>query len=185
MAQMKQTADNMNEFRETPYYLMIDELSGKGQITVKYWTTNCEVGNRIQAGVNLSPNATTYLDPKTLALVSTTYGGKQAPQNRERIDIYKYAFISHGRVLTQNDIASFCKKELGELLVRTEIRNGVEISPMPHEGLIRTKEVHLILGTQLDEPSQEKQIKDNLRTKLSACSPDTFNYRIFIEYNKA
>ncbi|RJU59737.1 flagellar protein FlgN, partial [Bacteroides sp. AM28-6] len=55
MAQMKQTADNMNEFRETPYYLMIDELSGKGQITVKYWTTNCEVGNRIQAGVNLSP----------------------------------------------------------------------------------------------------------------------------------
>lgn len=185
MAQMKQTADNMNEFRETPYYLMIDELSGKGQITVKYWTTNCEVGNRIQAGVNLSPNATTYLDPKTLALVSTTYGGKQAPQNRERIDIYKYAFISHGRVLTQNDITSFCKKELGELLVRTEIRNGVEISPMPHEGLIRTKEVHLILGTKLDEPSQEKQIKDNLRTKLSACSPDTFNYRIFIEYNKA
>ena len=57
MAQMKQTADNMNEFRETPYYLMIDELSGKGQITVKYWTTNCEVGNRIQAGVNLSPNS--------------------------------------------------------------------------------------------------------------------------------
>lgn len=51
--------------------------------------------------------------------------------------------------------------------------------------LVRTKEVHLILGTKLDEPSQEKQIKDNLRTKLSACSPDTFNYRIFIEYNKA
>ena len=173
------------ESRETPYYLMIDQLSGKGQITVKYWTTNCEVGNRIQAGVNLSPNATTYLDSKTLALVSTTYGGKQAPKNREQIDIYKYGFISHGRILTQNDIASFCKKELGELLVRTEIRNGVEISPMPHEGLVRTKEVHLILGTKLDEPSQEKQIKDNLRTKLSACSPDTFNYRIFIEYNKA
>lgn len=185
MAQMKQTADNMNEFRETPYYLMIDQLSGKGQITVKYWTTNCETGNRIQAGVDLSPNSTTYLDAKTLALVSTTYGGKQAPKNRERIDIYKYGFISHGRILTQNDIASFCKKELGELLVRTGIRNGVEISPMPSEGLIRTKEVHLILREKLDEPSQEKQMKDNLRTRLSASSPDTFNYRIFIEYDKA
>lgn len=185
MAQMKQTADNMNEFRETPYYLMIDQQSGKGQITVKYWTTNCETGNRIQAGVDLSPNSTTYLDAKTLALVSTTYGGKQAPKNRERIDIYKYGFISHGRLLTQNDIASFCKKELGELLVRTEIRNGVEISPMPSEGLIRTKEVHLILREKLDEPSQEKQTKDNLRTRLSASSPDTFNYRIFIEYDKA
>lgn len=185
MAQMKQTADNMNEFRETPYYLMIDQQSGKGQITVKYWTTNCETGNRIQAGVDLSPNSTTYLDAKTLALVSTTYGGKQAPKNRERIDIYKYGFISHGRLLTQNDIASFCKKELGELLVRTEIRNGVEISPMPSEGLIRTKEVHLILREKLDEPSQEKQMKDNLRTRLSASSPDTFNYRIFIEYDKA
>ena len=185
MAQMKQTADNMNEFRETPYYLMIDQLSGKGQITVKYWTTNCETGNRIQAGVDLSPNSTTYLDAKALALVSTTYGGKQAPKNRERIDIYKYGFISHGRILTQNDIASFCKKELGELLVRTEIRNGVEISPMPSEGLIRTKEVHLILREKLDEPSQEKQMKDNLRTRLSASSPDTFNYRIFIEYDNA
>ena len=185
MAQMKQTADNMNEFRETPYYLMIDQQSGKGQITVKYWTTNCETGNRIQAGVDLSPNSTTYLDAKTLALVSTTYGGKQAPKNRERIDIYKYGFISHGRLLTQNDIASFCKKELGELLVRTEIRNGVEISPMPSEGLIRTKEVHLILREKLDEPSPEKQMKDNLRTRLSASSPDTFNYRIFIEYDKA
>ena len=185
MAQMKQAVDNMNEFRETPYYLMIDQVSGKSQVTVKYWTTNCEIGNQIQAGVDLSPNATTYLDPRTLALVSTTYGGKQAPQNRERIDIYKYGFISHGRVLTQNDIISFCKKELGELLVRTDVRNGVEISPMPSEGLIRTKEVHLILKKKLDDPSQEKQMKNNLRTKLSACSPDTFNYRIFIEYNKA
>lgn len=185
MAQMKQAVDNMNEFRETPYYLMIDQVSGKSQVTVKYWTTNCEIGNQIQAGVDLSPNATTYLDPRTLALVSTTYGGKQAPSNRERIDIYKYGFISHGRVLTQNDIISFCKKELGELLVRTDVRNGVEISPMPSEGLIRTKEVHLILKEKLDAPSQEKQMKNNLRTKLSACSPDTFNYRIFIEYNKA
>lgn len=122
---------------------------------------------------------------KTLALVSTTYGGKQAPKNRELIDIYKYGIISHGRVLTQNDIASFCKKELGELLLRTEIRNGVEISPVPTEGLIRTKEVHLVLGTKLDGPSQEKQMKDSLHTRLSACSPDTFNYRIFIEYNNA
>ena len=127
-AQLKQATDNMNEYRETPYYLMIDQMSGKGQVTVKYWTTHCETGNQIQAGVELSPYATTYLDSKTLALVSTTYGGKQAPKNRELIDIYKYGIISHGRVLTQNDIASFCKKELGELLLRTEIRNGVEIS---------------------------------------------------------
>ena len=79
-AQLKQATDNMNEYRETPYYLMIDQMSGKGQVTVKYWTTHCETGNQIQAGVELSPYATTYLDPKTLALVSTTYGGKQAPR---------------------------------------------------------------------------------------------------------
>jgi len=185
MAQMRQTADHMNESREIPSYLMIDRMPGKGQITVKYWTTNGEIGNRIQAGVELSPHATTYLLPKTLALVSTTYGGKQAPGDKELIDIYKYGFISHRRILTQNDIASFCKKELGELLERTEINNGVEISPVPCEGLIRTKEVHLILRTPLSEPAQEKQMKDSLRTKLAASSPDTFNYRVFIEYNKA
>lgn len=185
MEQMKQITEQMNETRETPYYLMIDRMNGNGQITVKYWTTNCEIGNQIQAGVELSPNTNTYVNPKTLALVSTTYGGKHSPKNREQIEHYKYGFLSHGRVLTQNDIASFCKKELGELLLRTDIRNGVAISSMPHEGLIRTKDVHLILGTRLDEPLQEKRMKDNLLTKLAACSPDTFNYRIFIEYNNA
>lgn len=184
IVQMKQATDQLNESRETPYYLMVDQLSEKGQITVKYWTTHCEIGNQIQAGVELSPHAATYLNPKTLALVSTTYGGKQAPRNRERIDLYKYGFISHGRVLTQHDIASFCKKELGELLVRTDIRNGVEISPVPSEGLIRTKEIHLVLSTELSDRLQEQRMKDNLRTHLSACSPDTFNYRIFIEYTK-
>lgn len=181
MAQMKQTVDNMNEFREVPAYLMIDGFKGKGMITVKYWTTNCELGNNVQAGVSLQPHADTYLDSKALALVATTYGGRREPKNRERIDLYKYSLTSHGRILTNNDIAVFCKKELGELLERAEIRNGVEISRMPKEGLVRTKEIHLILTARIDDRQQEERMKGDLRTKLESCSPDTFRYRIFID----
>lgn len=181
MAQMKQTTDNMNEFREVPAYLMIDKFKGKGMITVKYWTTNCELGNDVQAGVSLQPNTDTYLDPKALALVATTYGGRQEPKNRERIDLYKYSLSTHGRILTNNDIAAFCKKELGELLEHTEIRNGVEISRMPKEGLIRTKEIHLTLTARIDDRLQEERVKGDLKIKLEASSPDTFRYRIFID----
>lgn len=181
MAQMKQTTDNMNEYREVPTYLMIDGFKGKGMITVKYWTTNCELGNDVQAGVSLQPNTDTYLDPKALALVATTYGGRQEPKNRGRIDLYKYSLSTHGRILTNNDIAAFCKKELGELLEHTEIRNGVEISRIPKEGLIRTKEIHLILTARIDDRLQEERMKGDLKTKLEACSPDTFRYRIFID----
>lgn len=181
IVQMKQTADNMNESREVPAYLMIDSLNGKGRITVKYWATNCEVGNNIQAGVSLSPNPGNYLDPKALALVASTYGGKQKTENREKIDLYKHSLTSHDRVLTKSDIINFCKKELGELLECAEIRNGVEISRMPHEGLVRTKDIRLTLTAKLIDPVQEKRMKGDLKTKLEACSPDTFNYRIFID----
>lgn len=181
MVQMKQTTDNMNEFREVPAYLMIDGFKGKGMITVKYWTTNCELGNDVQAGVGLQPNTDTYLDPKALALISATYGGRKEPKNRERIDLYKYSLSTHGRILTNNDIAAFCKKELGELLEHTEIRNGVEISRLPKEGLIRTKEIHLTLTARIDDRIQEERMKGDLKIKLEACSPDTFKYRIFID----
>lgn len=181
MAQMKQTTDNMNEFREVPAYLMIDGVKGKGMITVKYWTTNCELGNDVQAGVSLQPNADSFLDSKTLTLVTTTYGGKREPKNREKIGLYKYSLSTHGRILTNNDIAAFCKKELGELLEHTGIRNGVEISRIPKEGLIRTKEIHLFLTAQIDDRLQEERMKGDLKIKLEACSPDTFRYRIFID----
>ena len=181
MAQMKQTTDNMNEFREVPAYLMIDGVKGKGMITVKYWTTNCELGNDVQAGVSLQPNADSFLDSKTLTLVTTTYGGRREPKNREKIGLYKYSLSTHGRILTNNDIAAFCKKELGELLEHTGIRNGVEISRIPKEGLIRTKEIHLFLTARIDDRLQEERMKGDLKIKLEACSPDTFRYRIFID----
>lgn len=181
ITQMKLAADNIQEYREMPYYVMIDQLKNKDKITVRYWVTNCESANDLRVGSALVPYVGTYLHPKDLFFVSSTYGGKQEPKFDERIDLYRYELTTRDRILTNDDIANFCKKELGELLCSVEIRNGVAISNMPREGLIRTKDIYLIPDGELKSPSQGEQIKKDLKAKLMDKSPDTFNYRLFIQ----
>lgn len=180
ITQMKQAADNIREYREMPYYVMVDQLKGKDRIAVRYWVTNCESANELRAGSELVPNVGTYLKQKDLVLVSSTYGGRQEPKFDERIDLYRYELTTRDRILTNDDIANFCKKELGELLKSVEIRNGVAISNMPQEGLIRTKDIYLTPANDLRNQSQAELIKKDLKTKLMDKSPDTFNYRLFI-----
>lgn len=180
ITQMKQAADNIREYREMPYYVMVDQLKGKDRITVRYWVTNCENANELRAGSELVPNVGTYLKQKDLVLVSSTYGGRQEPKFDERIELYRYELTTRDRILTNDDIANFCKKELGELLQSVEIRNGVAISNMPQEGLIRTKDIYLVPTSDLKSHSQAELIKKDLKTKLMDKSPDTFNYRLFI-----
>lgn len=181
ITQMKQAADNIQEYREMPYYVMVDQLKGKERITVRYWVTNCESANELRSGSELVPNVGTYLKPKELFFVSSTYGGRQEPKFDERIELYRYELTTRDRILTNDDIANFCKKELGELLQSVEIRNGVAISNMPQEGLIRTKDIYLVPAGELKKPSQGELIKKDLKTKLMDKSPDTFNYRLFIK----
>lgn len=180
ITQMKQAADNIREYREMPYYVMVDQQKGKDRIAVRYWVTNCESANELRAGSELVPNVGTYLKQKDLVLVSSTYGGRQEPKFDERIDLYRYELTTRDRILTNDDIANFCKKELGELLKSVEIRNGVAISNMPQEGLIRTKDIYLTPANDLRNQSQAELIKKDLKTKLMDKSPDTFNYRLFI-----
>jgi len=181
LAQMKEISDNIHEHRSTPYYLMIDQAKNREQITVKYWVTNCESANGLLAGMVLSPNKNTFLDPQELVLITSTYGGKQEPKNEDRINLYKYELTSRGRILTNDDIANFCRKELGELLKDIRIGNGVEVSKLPNEGLVRTKDIRIQIETTRMEPVLAEQLKKDLKTKLIERSPDTFNYRIFIE----
>lgn len=181
LAQMKEVSDSILEHRATPYYLMVDQAKGREQITVKYWVTNCEAANGLLPGMSLSPNKNTGFNPQELVLITSTYGGKQEPKNEERISLYQYELTSRNRILTNDDIANFCKKELGELLKDIQIGNGVEISKFPGEGLVRTKDIRLQIEAARMESVLEEQLKRDLKTKLLDRSPDTFNYRIFID----
>lgn len=180
ITQMKQATENIQEYREMPYYVLVDQVKGREKLNVRYWVTNCEAANGLKAGAELVPNANSFLKPKELLLVSSTYGGKREPRFDERLNLYKYELTTRDRILTNDDIASFCKKELGDLLRLVEIKNGVAISAIPKEGLIRTKDIYLTLSRESKDRSQEEQIKRDLKTRLMEKSPDTFNYRLFI-----
>lgn len=114
-------------------------------------------------------------------MVTSTYGGRKEPKEQERINLYKYELTSRNRILTNNDISCFCKKELGELLTSVSIKNGVCIHQSSNGGLVRTKDVYLHLASPLQNIYIEERLKRDLQIKLEESSPDTFNFRIFIE----
>lgn len=181
LSKLKEVLHDMHETGEVPCYLFIDKMKENERITVDYWVTNADMANNLPAGVPLSAPKSAFLEASTLFLVTSTYGGRKEPKEQERINLYKYELTSRNRILTNNDISCFCKKELGELLTSVSIKNGVCIHQSSNGGLVRTKDVYLHLASPLQDIHIEERLKRDLQIKLEESSPDTFNFRIFIE----
>lgn len=178
--QMQQAVSTMTEDREIPYYVLVDELEKKEVLFVKYWITHCELGNNLKAGIELVPFSGTLLDPRYTFLLTSTYGGKQGPRSRRKLDMYKYVLTAHDRIVTKEDIINFCQMQLGDIATGIRVEKGVMVSPRPKEGLVKTIDVHITLGIHLKELVMEENLKRDIKNMLMEKSPDTFNYRIIL-----
>jgi hypothetical protein len=180
ITQMNQLSDTMNEDKEVPYYILIDNLKKKDFFEIEYWVTNCELANNLKAGISLTPYSTALFDPKSIVLLSTTYAGKKEPKSPEKLNMYKYVLTTGDRIVTIHDIISFCRMQLGEFISDVEVRRGVAVSEKPKEGLIRTTDVFISLRPHLKNIAGYDNLCGDIKNKLMEKSPDTYNYRVFI-----
>lgn len=181
---MEEAAASMEESREVPHYLIIDVQDTKGNIKTEYWITNGTIGNGISAGVPLIPFPQTPLDVKYSFLLTTSAGGKKPPSPEEKIWHYKKALLSGERIVTNEDIKCFCQAEYPGIFDHIEIRRGTAISKRPQDGLIRTTDVHLLVASRFANEIKEENLVWTLEEKLKDKSPESYNYRIIIEYKE-
>lgn len=179
---MEQKLRAISRDREISSYLVIDSDDQNESIFIDYWTTNCEYANNIKAGTMFKPDISIFVDRDTCMSHTISTGGRSIPKNNNKLDMYKYVLTTRDRIYTPEDIVNFCYSEFGDYFSNVEIKKGIQISDKPKEGLIRTIDVHITMKVEFGRFSQSKQeISSRLLKLLKEKSPDSFNYRIFIE----
>jgi hypothetical protein len=163
-------------------YLVLKPANKAGMLYLQFWTTLADTANNIRKGSRLQQFETVKLKANTLRLMTTSIGGRNSLGAAERIQAYKYGLTTKDRIVTQADLTSFCRYELGSKLKSIRIGKGVSISPNPKEGFKKTTDIYL-------KPHEESKLSTNewdtilglLQSKLESRSIINYNYRLFIE----
>ncbi|MCD8177527.1 MAG: type VI secretion system baseplate subunit TssF [Tannerellaceae bacterium] len=168
--------------QESLSYLMIDRRKNDLENThmfVNYWLTNGKLANGIPPATSISYPDENDLVNDTLCLLTTTRGGKEAPEMAQKLDLYKYALLSHDSVYTREDILNFCRAHYGEYIRNISLQPGYAPGKLPGQGIIRTLDIHITSSAACREINTD-ELATHIRCNLASRSPGTFNYRVFI-----
>lgn len=146
---------------------------------VEYWLTNGQLANDIRAGETLTPSKLIDIDRATARLLTTTRGGAPAPDNQQRIHLFKHALTASDAIYTHHDIRTFCMAHYLNLIRHVDVTRGVTVSKIPNQGLIRTIDVIVTPHNNLT-PNDIHALSEDLMAALKSRSPDTFQYRVII-----
>lgn len=162
-------------------YVLFKPYEEGDTMQVDFWTTNCELANRIPAGTPLQPFNTDSVNSDSIRLLTGTNGGRDRPSAMHRVQTYRYALMSHQRLVTQEDVRAFFHYELGALLDSVTIRKGVAIGQTQKEGLMRTVDITLQPATDSTlTPAEWKVVLEGLQQKLVQRSGQVTPYRLFL-----
>lgn len=181
LERMKRIMNGISDKRDILNYLIIDSPSLQEFMSVNYWITHGEIGNGIRAGESLLPSPETILDPGSIFLITETSGGRKALNVQDKIVCFKNILMTHGRIFTKEDIASFCMAAYPGSITSVEVKQGIMEGRTTRKSLLRTIDVCLSFSESCDKELNKAEICHSLDRKLKACSPETFNYRIIIK----
>lgn len=137
-------AKNNQVKKDYSYYLLLQQFHLDETFFIKFWVSNGVLANKIPVGTNLIEAKGSQLKKNSIYLLTQTIGGKEGLTESNQIDAFKYSMLSHGRIVTAEDIKAFCRLEIGRYIdTNITIQKGLMISDHPEEGLVRCVEVLL------------------------------------------
>lgn len=127
-----------------PYLILNSkDKNEKSTLFVKYWTTNGEDANKINAFSKLASLKSADFEKDSIALLTTTQGGKNELSNSEKIYAFRENLISNQRIVTRQDIVILCKNHFGDSVEKIEIKNGIQTSLDSNVGYTPTIDIYL------------------------------------------
>lgn len=166
---------------EVKSYIIVDKGAPGESLIADYWVTNGDVINNFKPTVSLTPEHHYSAALEENIYFLTAVQGGASPPSIERIkDVHRYMLTTYDRIFTKHDILNYCRAEYGQYIKDIEIKSGAAIGRRPCQGLIKTIDIHIVIvGTRILGLSNE-DFKSELQCKLEKRSPESFNYRIFI-----
>lgn len=159
-------------------YVILKSRHEYSRIHVKYWTSAGDMANNIRQGSKLKLVKGIDLDEKSIALVTSTSGGKSNLTAEEKLTTLKRGLLSRGKIVTVEDIKLLCLELFGSALREVSIVKGVALMHDPEKGFERTLDIRLTLNEGAEEMSQKCE---ELKFRLEKDSMNLLPFRIFIQ----
>lgn len=136
-----------NDIIQKVNYIIVNMKDNTNNINVDYWITNCELANNIRVGTSFEMEKRSGTEAsRSLILISETIGGEKEQKGTNAVEAYKYALTTRDRLITAEDIKSFCTLMFKDSLKSVDIRRITTVSKKPKEGFIRAIEVTVIIN---------------------------------------
>ncbi|MEG0517686.1 MAG: hypothetical protein RR555_02295 [Bacteroidales bacterium] len=175
---LSKIAETFEGETDAKFYLIADKNTVNETLLIYYRTTNGAIINELKAGTTLVAVSNAAAVESNMFLLSGTCGGKNPPTIEDTMQMHQYMLASHDRIFTKYDIIHYCKAEYAGKITQVDVKQGYGIGNKPAQGMIQTIDV-FITPNQLPEMTISN-LKEELLCKLSRRSPESFNYRIFI-----
>ncbi len=163
-------------------YLLLKANSDDDTIFVEFWTSNGEFANKIKAGEKLFVYDGTGLWPDSIMLLTPTVGGREGMDTEERINAYRKAVLSHGRIVTKEDIKALCFEHFGNDIKSVLIKKGLQTGKSSDHGFSQTLDIFITLqkGAEDLDKAEISYLKKDLLVKLEEQSANILPYRCFV-----
>jgi hypothetical protein len=184
-AKLLKLTDKLSKITETfegetdaKFYLIADKNTVNETLLIYYRTTNGAIINELKAGTTLVAVSNAASVESNMFLLSGASGGKNPPTIGDTMQMHQYMLASHDRIFTKYDIIHYCKAEYAEKITQVDVKQGYGISNKPEQGVIQT--IDVFITTNQPSTITTSNLKEELLGKLVLRSPESFNYRIFI-----
>jgi len=173
---------SISEIKNMPAFILLKPRKEGETIYVEYWTTNGEHANTLRAGSKLKIQGGSDIRQESIALVTSSMGGRNKIPANKKLFAYKNAIMTKGRIVTTQDIKTFCFSELGDKISEVEIKKGLVAGIKPEDGIIKTIDIHLTPSNKELSDEEWNMVVYELQWKLENKSSLLNKYRIFIEH---
>jgi hypothetical protein len=180
----QKTKGYINNHAEIPNYLIVKPFEGEEMMYVQFWTTLAEMANNLRSGARLQQAKGVKVIPDSIFLVTTTIGGKNRLKPEEKLNAFRYGLMTRNRIVTKEDIRSFCFYELGDMIAAVEVEKGFEMSLHSKQAFHRT--IDVIITPSSANGSDERAwdlTAQQLHAKLQSRSGVMSIYRVMIQTN--
>lgn len=184
LEQHLQEVDTQRE--ELPYLIvkMPHQTTRRNQsVRVEFWSTAGELANDIPGGLKLDMYATKGFNRGSIQLMLSTLGGANRKSASDAFYDFKKSLTTRDRVVSGEDIKTFCFATLGRRLARVRLQKGVFISEEPQKGMTRTLEVWVSPAAQLSPQELQEWNAQcyELETELNAKSAGLLPIRVLTD----
>ncbi|TDH18501.1 hypothetical protein EXU57_23170 [Segetibacter sp. 3557_3] len=194
MKQLQQAVNRLNQNTSfstiqkgsIPYLFLSGEQSLMGSISIKFWGTNGDVANNMNAGTPLRLYKGAYIQDNRAVLVTATRGGRDQLSVTEKLAAVRTALLSNDRLVTLQDIRAFCRYHLGDKAKKISIQKGVITLPGEQGGFKSSLDVIVELNENAYEGVTAKDDlcvywQENLLALLNEKSAPSATYRVILK----